>query len=228
MSDAKPQYCGVTTVEVHFAEVADRHPEISKLVDRGSAFALPDSKGLLAQRNGRNTIRVYITLCVSESWVTESGISFDRPEEARAQLLQLFADWNNSLVNLIQHCDASFTPRPLYMLPVEHKWETKQGVALIGDAAHLMSPFAGEGVNLAMLDATELALVIASTNDLTESVHDFEQKMFARATEAARQSSSNLDLLFSPGNSAKKNRRILPNNDGNGPPNNDETHHSQS
>ena len=112
-------------------------------------------------------------------------------------------------MNLIRHCDASFTPRPLYMLPVENKWETKQGVTLIGDAAHLMSPFAGEGVNLAMFDATELALAITSTNDLTESVHDFEQKMFARATEAARQSSSSLDILISPDDSAKKTAELF-------------------
>jgi 2-polyprenyl-6-methoxyphenol hydroxylase-like FAD-dependent oxidoreductase len=41
-----------------------------------------------------------------------------------------------------------------------------------------MSPFAGEGVNLAMIDAAELALAITASNDLVEQIQNYEQKMF--------------------------------------------------
>lgn len=64
-------------MEAQFSDVDDRHPGITKLVGRGSLFALPDNKGLLAQRNGHNRIRVYITLRAPENWVTESGIDFN-------------------------------------------------------------------------------------------------------------------------------------------------------
>ena len=67
---------------------------------------------------------------------------------------------------------------------------------MIGDAAHLMSPFAGEGVNLAMLDATELALSIVQHNDLSIAVQSYEQKMYAYSGEAARESYENLQLCF--------------------------------
>ena len=203
LSSAKPQYCGVTFVEIQFSEVDDRHPEIAKLVGNGTLFAISDNKGLIAQRNGQNVIRIYIALREPETWITESGIHFDQPEQARTRLLQLFADWDSSLLNLIRSCDASFILRPLYALPINHTWETKPGVTLLGDAAHLMSPFAGEGVNLAMLDATELALALTNTDDLIQSIHAYEQKMFSRATQAAKESSDNLDLFIAPGNTAK-------------------------
>lgn len=218
LSSAKPQYCGVIFVEVQFSEVDDRHPEIAQLVGRGMAMIISDNKGLLGQRNSRNRIRVYIALRVPENWVTESGIDFNQPEQARERLLQLFADWDDNLRNIIRACDDDFAPRPLYMLPIDHKWETRAGVTLLGDAAHLMSPFAGEGVNLAMLDATELALAITSSDDLTKAIHDYERKMFARAAQAAEESSTNLDLFISPDNSAEKGAGFFKNMMANGPP----------
>ncbi len=204
VSDAKPTYTGVSMVEVSFYKVDDRHPEISKLVGRGTLTALSDNKGLLAQRNGNNIIRVYITFRAPENWITESGVDFNQTEQARTHFLQLFSDWDEKLLDFVRLCDDNFIPRLVYVLPVDHQWETKPGVTLLGDAAHLMSPFAGEGVNLAMLDATELALAITGSGELTKAIHEYEQKMFSRASEFARESASNLDLFISEGNSAVK------------------------
>ena len=70
-------------------------------------------------------------------------------------------------------------------------------MTLLGDAAHLMSPFAGEGANAAMLDAAELArLLLEHEDDVEAALARYEREMFPRAAEAARQSALGLDMIF--------------------------------
>ena len=52
---------------------------------------------------------------------------------------------------------ASMVWRPLLVCPADQHWDPKANVTLIGDAAHVMPPYAGEGVNMAMLDALVLS-----------------------------------------------------------------------
>lgn len=205
-------------VEVNFSDVDDRLPQIAQLVGRGVLLALSDNKGLLGQRNGNHVIRVYITFRAPENWLVESGVDFNQAEQARNYFLQLFSGWSDNLLDLIRLCDDNFLPRLLYVLPADHQWETKPGVTLLGDAAHLISPFAGEGVNLAMLDATELALAIMNSNDLTKTIHEYEQTMFARASKFAVESANNLDLFTSSGNSGEKVANWFKMMMANGPP----------
>jgi 2-polyprenyl-6-methoxyphenol hydroxylase-like FAD-dependent oxidoreductase len=59
--------------------------------------------------------------------------------------------------------------------------EHGRGVTIVGDAAHVMSPFGGDGANLAMRDAAELALALISKTDWLTAVQSFEVEMFQRA-----------------------------------------------
>ena len=90
------------------------------------------------------------------------------------------------LKDLIRNCDDTIIPRLIYALPIGHSWTRSPGVTLLGDAAHVMSPYAGEGANLAMLDATELALAIAEHGDDVETaLTQYEFAMFPRGKAAA-------------------------------------------
>ena len=185
LSDAKPEHTGVTFVEFGFDDAPTRHPRIAALVGQGKIFAVEDNKGLIAQLNGGGHIRAYAALRVAPDWMETCGIDFSDPAAARAGLLALFEGWSPDLLALLTDCEDSFIPRPLNTLPIGHRWDHRPGLTLIGDAAHLMSPFSGEGVNLAMRDAHDLALAITGSKDWDAAVRDFEAVMFARAEEAA-------------------------------------------
>jgi len=82
-------------------------------------------------------------------------------------------------------------------LPIGHRWTSRPGLTLLGDAAHVMSPFSGEGVNIAMRDATELALRLAAGDDWRAAVADYEVDLFARAEQAATGAAIGMDSALS-------------------------------
>ena len=122
LSSAKPEYTGVTFVEIHLDEVDEQHPDLAELVGNGSMHALSDNKALIAQRNSGGHIRVYVALRVPEDWAHTCGIDFADPTTARPALRAYFADWAPELLALIDAGEKEFVPRPLYALPFPHTW----------------------------------------------------------------------------------------------------------
>ncbi|WP_220203195.1 FAD-dependent monooxygenase [Reticulibacter mediterranei] len=198
VSSATPTYTGVTFIEFGLDDVDQQHPILARLVGHGSMFALADNKGLIAQRNGHAHIRIYAGMRIPEGWETITGFDASNSQIARAWLLNQFSGWSNSLLALIHECNNRFVARPLYSLPIGHRWDFRPGVTLLGDAAHLMSPFSGEGVNLAMFDAAKLAEAIIEYSTLEEAVCAYEGPMFERAEIAARGANEGLAKAIAP------------------------------
>ena len=184
VSSYEPQYTGITFVEFGLDDVDVSHPAVSRLVGRGKLGAQGDGKAIIAQRSGHAHVRCYAVFRVPEDWAVQR-IDFSSPSAARRDLAGLFAGWAPSLLELIEGSNDHLAPRPLYALPVGHHWVNRPGVTLLGDAAHLMSPFGGEGVNAAMFDAAELGRLLTSQPDWREAVRTFEAAMFERVREPA-------------------------------------------
>ncbi|MET7997475.1 NAD(P)/FAD-dependent oxidoreductase [Amycolatopsis sp. NPDC005232] len=194
VTPAEPAHTGVNAIELVIPHIDRAHPALSGIVGRGSFMAIGPNRTLSAQRNGDGSARVHLTMRGEEDWFATSGIAFDDPATARNQLQDLYAGWAPEFLQLVASAEGPITRLPITALPVGMSWDPVPGVTLLGDAAHLMPPFAGAGANLAMLDGARLALALASAED----VRGFEEEMFARAAVEARDSAANLAKFLSP------------------------------
>ncbi|MFJ2829525.1 FAD-dependent oxidoreductase [Streptomyces sp. NPDC087263] len=196
VSPATPRYTGVSFLEARFDDMETAHPALSELVGKGSAHIADGERGLFAQRNSGSHMRVYIMQRIPADWITASGLRPEDTEGIRAHLLSEYAAWSPGTLRMITDNDGPYVDRPLFALPVPHTWEHSPCVTLLGDAAHLMPPL-GVGVNLAMLDAVELALALVHSATIDEAVHTYEKSMLQRSAEIAQKLEGGAEQLLS-------------------------------
>ena len=162
VSDAVPAYSGFS-----WAEARIGHP-----APAGVTVTAGDDRVLLARRQANGTLRVYALVKAPSGGL------------ARKSVLRQFTGWHPDLKALLA---GDLTVHPIQVLPAAHRWTRVPGVTLIGDAAHLASPFVADGANLAMRDGAELALAIADhPDDLEQALAAYEEKLFARDTARPR------------------------------------------
>ncbi|QRV75848.1 tetracycline resistance protein from transposon [Ceratobasidium sp. AG-Ba] len=196
ITSVQPFYSGVSFVELRIARpVGAEYEQVNELVGRGSVYACGDQKMLMGQRQSDNSVRVYAAFSTGNdpSWTKQ--FETESPSTVRGTLASYFIDWLPALADMLRLAEPTAIARPLYMFPVDHKWDHQPGVTLIGDAGHVMTPYGGEGVNSAMWDALELAKAIvegAKEGELDEKVRESETRLFSRAEEAARRTEANL------------------------------------
>ncbi|MEU9923188.1 NAD(P)/FAD-dependent oxidoreductase [Streptomyces griseoluteus] len=195
VSDAVPVYTGVSFVEADLHSADSRHPVGAQVVGGGMLFALGAGRGFLAHREPDGSLHVYAAVEAPEKWL--DGIDFTDTEAAARAVLKEFDGWHEDLRALVADADAPLVPRRIHALPVGHRWPRTAGVTLLGDAAHLMSPFAGEGANLALIDGADLArALLAHPGDPEAALAAYEERMFPRAEHSAADSALMGGTLF--------------------------------
>lgn len=209
LTTQKPSYSGISAITLTVPNVDIAAPNVSSTVGRGNLFVCSDGKALMSQRGGLegDYIRTYCMLSApSESFLGEEGFLSRSVEEVKSALVtdeRFYGDWSDDMKAIITSSSSDLKyfekPKPLYQLPMGFKWESKPGLTLLGDAAHLMTPFAGEGVNAAMLDAHELfsCIMTAVKWGRWEVVtRKYEASMFKRAKETAEMTLEGKQLIF--------------------------------
>lgn len=190
LTDQTPEYSGISAIEVWKKDATNTSPWMANYVGKGSLFCFGKDRALQTQVQGDGSIRSYASVRKPESFLEDCAIDWTNPEAARQEYVErYFGDCGADLKRVILESTDVLITRKMYMLPVGHKYTHRPGLTLLGDAAHLMTPFAGVGVNAALADAMDLArAIIAHTEDpkgrtLTHVVQKYEGVMFKRGTK---------------------------------------------
>lgn len=197
----EPQYSGITMIEGSVYEAAHNAPRLWELTKGGKVFALGDNKTLVTSAKGDGCLSFYTGCKKNESWVKDSGIDFNDHQQLLGWFRQEYAGWDQIWEELFNNSHTNFIPRPQYYMPLDQTWEACSNITIIGDAAHVMPPYAGEGVNMAMKDALELSECLTNIGypDVTAAIADYELNMRKRASDAARMTLEQTENLHAPG-----------------------------
>lgn len=195
LAEARPQYSGVTFIETTLADGPGRYPAAAAVVGDGTLIAPSPGQAIIAHKHANGSLTTYAAVTRSAEWL--ASVDLDDPNGGRAEIATAFNDWAPQLRTLVTESDTTPVIRAIHALPVGITWARRPGATLVGDAAHLMSPFAGEGANLALLDGAELAQAIIDSPDDTEAaISAYEHDLFLRSETFASASASNLMLFF--------------------------------
>lgn len=143
-------------------------------------------------RGGR--FRNLVAVQERAAWAKESWSQLDDPMNVR----QVFSDFAPEVIGLLSRV-TDVHLWGLFRHPVAEHWY-KDGIALLGDAAHPTLPFLAQGANMAMEDAWVLARELNAASDLSSGLKAYQN---ARKSRVER-------IVDAAGRNAKKYHLVSP------------------
>ncbi|QKZ13739.1 FAD-dependent oxidoreductase [Spirosoma sp. KUDC1026] len=200
ITDATVEYTGTVFIQGEVADPQRACPAFYELCQGNILMA--SHKGNLFGANPKNngTLTYNVILSESDEWLNEH-LNFQDTAGIVQFLSDRFSDWHAVYKQLFQATNL-FRALPIRKLPLTKPWKQDRPlpITVVGDAAHLMQPFAGQGVNTGLVDALTLSdnLTNGKFTTLQAAISDYEQKMLVYATAAQRASNQNELALRHP------------------------------
>jgi 2-polyprenyl-6-methoxyphenol hydroxylase-like FAD-dependent oxidoreductase len=200
ITTVKPVWSGITMVEGSIKDSGKTAPRIHNLLMGGKIFAFGNNKTLIVSSKGDGSLGFATGCKTTEFWFRDSGIDFKDHEQVLLWFKKEYSEWGDIWFELFENEETIFIPRPQYCMPLDQGWEPKSNITIIGDAAHWMPPYAGEGVNMAMLDALELSECLTNPGfaDVKTAIAYYEKQMCARFAKVGQFTLFNTRWMHQP------------------------------
>lgn len=180
ITDSIPAATGTFCIEgeVFFPETDT--PLLYKMVNNGNLAVVQDKKTLFIHTKGNGHFNYYASFREPDNWQKDNAVDFHNNATVEKFLNKLFADWNVVFKDLFRVTN-EYRGFPLRVFSDFESWKPHTNITLAGDAAHVMPPFGGLGVNLGLLDALNLTenLTNGQFPDIKTALEDYETKMIA-------------------------------------------------
>jgi len=199
LSDVRPVYSGITLLEGNIHNAERSAPNLYAFAKGGKVMAFDNEQFIGYGTKGDGSIMFVVNFGAPEDWLSKCGINFKDREQVFAWFKKEFAGWSNEWDEFFTNDEVYFIPRPQYYFPFDQNWQAREDLTMIGDAAHRMPPYAGEGANVALQDAFELAECLTDDRyaDLKTAISHFEQDMIERGAKYTKDTLENTERMFS-------------------------------
>lgn len=188
LTDVQPIYTGITMIAANIRPELWRGSKISDTLGEGSVMFVGGDKTIFVQRCANDLILLYYSMAVPQGWPQSAGFDLGTTAAVMAAVRETYSDWSPEVLGMLTQVQDNFQLWPTSVMPPDCSWQSKPGLTMLGDASHVMPPFTGKGVNLALLDALELteALTNDPHRDVNASIAEFERRMQDRTSVEIR------------------------------------------
>lgn len=179
------------TGHIAFRALAPATPEIQHLIDQPGMHIGP-GKMVVRYPLRKGDLLNLVFFAREDGW-EQDGWSI--PAEI-SELKALYKDWCPNVQKLID----AVKPGTVFKWAINahsplKTWSKGDKVTLIGDAAHAMTPFLGQGAATGIEDAVMLSRVLTEETNIEVALQRYEKARYERTTFIQQESNENADRL---------------------------------